>query len=72
MMSSHSKSELIDKIIDCNLAAQDTATLCLELAGALKGIKAKAEDAAQHLRLIPHDYHSVQAIKKIEEIVLAV
>ena len=67
MMSS--PSDLLDDIIDCQLAAQDTARMCLELASTVKKVRETATEALNLLRQSKHDYHSMRAVKKIEGII---
>tara|TARA_R100001082_G_C4352270_1_gene155117 strand:+ start:1139 stop:1351 length:213 start_codon:yes stop_codon:yes gene_type:complete len=66
-MSSH--SDLLDEIIDCQLAAQDTSRMCLELAGTVSKIRDAATEALKLLQQSKHDYYSMRAVKKIEEII---
>jgi uncharacterized protein (UPF0147 family) len=67
MMSSH--SDLLDSIIDCQLAAQDTSRMCLELAGTVRNVRKAATEALQLMKQSKHDYYAMQAVKKIQEII---
>ena len=62
-----SRSNLLDDILDCQLAAQDTVKMCLELAGRVGEI----QEALKLMRLSARDSHTLNAIQKIEEIINA-